>query len=112
VKRGDFWNYDRSTGLVERVVEEDGYLNFYVQSEMQPFLDRVAEARNTNAASKGLMDNGKEMHLYAILDPITILQMRAKGIDIYSADKDMQRRMFDEINANYPLTKVTTKTHR
>jgi NMD protein affecting ribosome stability and mRNA decay len=79
---------------------------------MQPFLDRISEARNTRAAEKGLLDNGKEMHLYAILDPITIMKMREKGIDIYSGDKDMQRKMFDEINANYPKCKVTDKTHR
>lgn len=110
----DFFHYDRFTGVVEHVSDEPetGKIAIHASADMQPFVDRIAEARNTGVAEKGLFENGKEFHLYAVLDPITIMQMRAKGIDIYSKDKTMQRKMFDEINANYPACKVTKRTHR
>lgn len=110
----DFFNYDRHTGLVEYIAEEgDGKVAIHTTADMQAFVDRVAEARNTRAADKGLFEKGKDFHLYAILDPITIMQLRSKGIDIYKTrDKAMMRKMFDEINANYPKCKVTEKMHR
>ena len=45
------------------------------------------------------------------LTPIVQIELRKKGIDIYSKDPAMLRRMFAEINTNYPYCKVTDKTH-
>lgn len=111
MKRGDFFNYDRHTGLVERVVEEDDVLHFYVEGDLQPFVDRVAEVRAVGEAEKGIFEKGKEMHLHAVLDPITIIKMREKGIDIYSKDPAMQRRMFQAIESDFAYCKVNSKKH-
>lgn len=99
----EYWGYDPQTGRA------------YVRSERdsEPFLRATAEARNTGSADANpIFKKEKEMHCYATLDPIVMLELRAKGIDIHSKDPAMQRRMFQEINENYPYCKVTTRVHR
>jgi hypothetical protein len=47
--------------------------------------------------------------LYAKLPPIVILQLRAKGINVF--DKNDEAKVFAEINTNYPYLKTTTGNH-
>ena len=50
------------------------------------------------------------MHLVANLDCITIMKMKAKGIDIFNArTKQEQQRVLQEIETNYPMLKATEK---
>lgn len=110
----EFFSYDPWSG-VTRYFDYDettGTVAITSQKDIEHYLKQTSEARATRRNDKGLMDNGREFHLYAQLDPIVMLELYQKGIDIYSSDKEMQRRMFDEINANYPWCKVTDKTHR
>lgn len=51
-------------------------------------------------------DIKKGWWLYAKLPPIVILQLRAKGINVF--DQNDQKRMFAELNTNYPHLKCTT----
>ena len=111
MKTGDFFSYDRSTGLVERVIEEDGVLHFYVEGDLKPFMDRNTEIRNTRVAEKGIFEKGKEMHLHAVLDPITIIKLRERGINIYSNDPAMQRAMFQALEGDFAYCKVTNRKH-
>ena len=112
-KGGDIFNYDRHTGLVEYCKEEDGKLFFYVEGDQQPFMDDMAETRAiaSDKTRKGLFDNGREMHLHAVLDPVTMVKLRNSGIDIYSKDPAMQRRMFLAIERDYAYCKVTNRKH-
>ena len=97
----EYFDYDESTGVA----------SIHSTKDIEPFLAMTQEARNTGACDKGLMDNGREFHFYASLDPIVQLELRQKGIDIYSKDPAMIRRMFREINQNYAKCRMSTKIH-
>lgn len=96
------WDYDQQTG--EAYVRHSG--------DHEAFFRRNNEARNTHACDRGVMENGKEFHWYCSIPPVVQIELRNKGINIYSKDPAMIRRMFDEINANYPMCKMTDKVHR
>lgn len=96
----EYWDYDPVTGMSYIRQERD----------IEGFLKTTAEARNTGSV-KPLFEKEKEFHCYATLDPIVMLELREKGIDIHSKDPSMQKRMFQEINQNYPYCKVVTKHH-
>jgi hypothetical protein len=96
------WDYDEMSG--KAYVRHSG--------DHDALFARNLEARNTQACDKGIMENGKEFHWYCSIPPVVQIELRNKGIDIYSKDKAMIRRMFAEINAHYPYLKMTDKTHR
>jgi hypothetical protein len=98
----ELWDYDQQTG--KAWIRHNG--------DHEAFFSRNAESRNTRACDKGIMENGKEFHWYCSIPPVVQIELRTKGIDIYSKDPVMIRRMFDEINQNYPLLKMTDKKHR
>ena len=110
----EFFNFTPETGVTETwdYDQMTGRAFVHHSSDLEAFFARNAQARNTGATDKGLMDNGREFHFYASIPPTVQIELRTKGIDIYSSDPAMQRRMFDEINANYPYLKMTDKVHR
>lgn len=102
----DFFEYDPLTG-VRKLWDYDemtGNAHFLHEQDVEPLLDRNAEARN-------LRIEGKDLKFYCSIPPIVQIELRNKGIDIYSKDPAMIRRMFQEINANYPYLKTTDKIH-
>ena len=76
-------------------------------ADVEPVLDYTKAAANELGMNRE--DIRKGWWLYAKLPPIVILQMRAKGINVF--DKNDEKRMFEEINTNYPHLKCTTGTH-
>jgi len=107
----EFFNFDPTYGVTEEFDFDPttGKVMIHSTRNIDPFLKATAETRATGRASKGLMDNGREFHHYASLDTIVMLELRKKGIDIYSKDKSMMKRMFHEINTNYPHCIVDPK---
>src|SRR5688572_22952121 len=107
----EFFDYDPLLGVTKYFDYDESKGDAVIRSEqdLQPLLSRNAELRNTGATDYGI--KGEFWH-YASIPPVVQLELRRKGIDIYSKDKTMIRRMFDEINANYPALKVTQKAHR
>lgn len=98
----EYFDYDEMTGTA--------YMRF--EKDVERFLAHTAEIRNTGSADANpLFKEDKEFHCYAQLDPIVMMELRQKGIDIYSRDPSMQKRMFKEIEANYPWCKVTNRKH-
>ena len=97
----EMWDYDQMTG--KAYVRHSG--------DHEAFFRRNAEARNTGSCDKGIMENGQEFHWYCSIPPVVQIELRTKGIDIYSKDPAMIKRMFAEINQNYPLLKMTDKHH-
>lgn len=73
-------------------------------ADVEPVLDWTKEKANTLGLNRHDIKEG--WWLYAKLPPIVILQMRAKGINVF--DKNDQKRMFAEINTHYPHLKATT----
>lgn len=96
------WDYDIQTG--KAYIRQEG--------DHEAFFRRNNEARATRTCDRGIMENGKEFHWYCSIPPVVQIELRNKGIDIYSKDPTMIRRMFDEINENYPQCKMTDKHHR
>lgn len=91
--RTDFkWNENDQTYTLLRTADVEGVLDY-----------TKLHANDPDFAKKGIRDSWQ---LYAKLPPIVILQMRAKGIDVFN--RDHQKRMFEEINTNYPHLKMTT----
>jgi hypothetical protein len=72
--------------------------------DVEPVLDWTKAVANEVGMNREDIKRG--WWLYAKLPAIVILQMRAKGINVY--DQNDQKRMFEEINTNYPYLKTTT----
>lgn len=109
----EFFSYSPHNGVTESFDYDEATGNAIIRHEqpLDAYFRAVAETRNTRRCDRGLMDGGMELHAYASLPPVVQIELRAKGIDIYSKDPVMIRRMFAEINANYPHCKLTHKRH-
>lgn len=109
-----FWDYQPHNGLVEHwdYDENEGKAYFRQSGDHEAFFRRNAELRATKATDRGIMESGKEFHFYCSIPPVVQIELKNKGVDIYSKDPAMIRRMFDEINTHYPWCKVTDKVHR
>jgi hypothetical protein len=91
--RSDFkWNENDQRYTIERV------------ADVEPVLDFAKAMANDGGLNRADIKRG--WWLYATIPPIVIVQMRAKGIDIFN--QDHQARMLAEINSNYPMLKCTT----
>ena len=97
----EYWDFDPVTG--EAFIREE--------RDVEPLQTVIAETRNTKSADKPLFVTEKEMYCYAVLDPIVVKELYAKGIKLGSNDPEMQMRLIHEINTNYPKYKVTDKHH-
>jgi len=90
------WNEHDQTMTVNRI------------ADVEPVLDWAKAVSNEVGMNR--KDIQKGWWLYAKLPPIVILQMRAKGINVF--DSNDHGRMFAEINAHYPSLKCTTGVER
>jgi hypothetical protein len=102
----EFFDYDPLSG-VRYDTEQDGDITILHRTQdVQPLIDR-----NQAMAREGVMDKGiKEgwWH-YCDIPPVVELELRKKGIDIHNPEDG--KRMFEEINKNYPYLKRTHKSH-
>ena len=111
----EFFEYDPLTGIRTETSfnHATGEMTLTRTADVEPVLDWAKAVSNEVGMNRE--DIKKGWWLYAKLPPIVILQMKAKGINVF--DQNDQGRMFAEINANYPHLKTTTgveqgKTHR
>ncbi len=73
-------------------------------ADVEPVLDFAKSCANEAGVNREGIKAG--WWLYAKIPPIVMLQMRAKGIDVFN-DQDY-KRMMEEINLNYSHLKCTT----
>lgn len=102
----EFFEYDPISGITTETSwsESEQKMTLIRSGDVEPVLDAAKAMSNELGLNR---DGIRKGHwLYAKIPPIVILQMRAKGINIF--DKNDQKRMFEEINANYPHLKTTT----
>jgi hypothetical protein len=101
----EFFSYDPLTGVRKYFDYDEATGNAHIRSEqdVSGLLGRNAELRNTRACDAG------EMQLWATIPPVVQLELRKKGIDIFSDDPSMLKRMRQEIEANYTYLKTTDK---
>jgi len=105
----EFFEYDPLTGIRTDTVwdEMKQEMTLVRSANVQPVLDFTKEmAADSWVSKEGIRDG---WWLYAKLPPIVILQMRAKGINVF--DKNDEKRMFEELNTYYPHLKCTTGNH-
>jgi hypothetical protein len=104
----EFFEYDPVTGIRSDLAwsESTQEMSLIRTADVEPVLDFAKAISNEVGMNRG--DIKKGWWLYAKLPPIVILQMRAKGIDVF--DQNDQKRLFQEINREYPHLKCTTGT--
>lgn len=106
----DFLEYDPKSGLRRLFDYDEMTGDAYIRTEQDvaPLISQSQAIANSGEGDAGIK---KGFWKYAELPPVVQLELRKKGIDIYSKDPTMIRRMFQEINANYPYLKTTHKHH-
>ena len=105
----EFFEYDPLTGIRTDTAwdEMSQQLTLIRTANVEPVLDYTKALSNDGDVSKrGIAES---WWLYAKIPPIVMLQMRAKGIDC--SNPDHEKRMFAEINTNYPHLKCTVGNH-
>lgn len=102
----DFFELDPTTGIRTdwKWNESDQQYTLNRSADVEPVLDFTRGISNEVGMNREDMKKG--WWLYAKIPPIVIVQMRAKGINIF--DPDHQKRMFAELNEHYPLLRCTT----
>ncbi len=102
----EFFEMDALTGIRTDLSwsESTQEMTLIRTADVEPVLDFTKAC--ANEAGLNREDIKKGWWCYAKLPPIVILQMRAKGINVFNQND--QKRMFQEINENYPHLKMTT----
>ena len=102
----DFFEIDPLTGIRSdfKWSENDQQYTINRYQDVEPIMDAAKAKANQVGLNRAAIKEGWWM--YARLPPVVILQMRAKGINVFK--KEDQARMFAEINSNYPYLKATT----
>ena len=106
-------DHDPATGVTEwfeydPVADEVTIYSEQKNRDIKAFLDLATKKRNNEEATKQGIKKG--FWHYATLPPHVIVELKAKGIDVFNPNHT--KAVVKEINANYPATKVTAKWHR
>lgn len=102
-------DYDPVTGMrtVARA-HSDGSTVLHYEQDVEAELEACKTLANDDDHWKNGVKN--EWLHYAHLPDAIIMQLFAKGINIYAHDIDM-KRVFQEVNREYPHFKLTHKNH-
>src|ERR1017187_4832673 len=102
----EFFEYDPLTGIRTDTDWDEATQSMTLTrtTDVEPVLDHAKRRSHEVGKDRAGIKNG--WMCYATLPPIVILQMRAKGINIY--DNNDQAAMFREINSHYPHLKMVT----
>ena len=78
------------------------------EQDLSGFLDHLQRIRNErDTADKGIAESWWH---YCSIPEIVQIELFRKGIDILNPAH--AKRVFDEVNTNYPYLKLTNKTHK
>ena len=104
----EFFSYDPFTGVSTYTEMDEVHGRMYVHSEQDvtPLLDYCSRLRNEEVYSPK-----DELFHWAKIPNVVAVDLRRKGIDIFSNDQDVLRRARREINRNYPYIKTTYAKH-
>jgi hypothetical protein len=104
----EFFHHDPLTGATEYFdYEEDtGLAHIHTVQDVSPLIHRNQAMANQGLADKGIKEGWWH---YCDIPAVVEMELRKKGINIY--DPNDGRKLFREINANYPYLKRTHKTH-
>ena len=102
--------FGQTNGAVDYLdlIEDGSQMTAVVEhvQDVQPLLDRNSELANLGATDAGIK---RGLWHYASIPLTVVVELRNKGINVYN--RDHQKRVFQEINQNYPYLKTTHKFH-
>ena len=101
----EFFEMDPVTGIRTDLAWDESLqeMTLIRTADVEQVLDFCKANANEGLNRKGIQES---WWVYAKLPAIVILQMRAKGINVF--DQNDQKRMFAEINSNYAHLKMTS----
>jgi hypothetical protein len=105
--RGEFFDFDPVTGLLETYEEVDGNILIHTYQDVEPILD--AAKRIANSGTSDAAWTKHEAAIYAVIPQIVQGQMLKKGINFM--DPNDVGKVVREINENYAYLKTTYKHH-
>lgn len=107
----EFLDYDEFTGLRYSTDfdEMTGRMTVITEQDVEPLLDW-----NKKLANEGVCDQGikGEFFWWATIPNVVKLKLKAEyGLDVYSADTSMQKRVRQVIERDFPYCKTTYLKH-
>ena len=104
----ELFDYDPVTGASYYFDHDESTNKTYIRTEqdVKPLLDLNMSLRNEGIKH---LPSGALLRHYATVPMTVILELKQKGIDFY--DQNDAKRVFQEIEANYPLLKVDNMRH-
>ena len=105
----EFFEFDPLTGIRTDFAYDDAtdQVTLTRYADVEPLLNHTKAIANGVGKNSGDIKAG--WWLYAKIPPVVILQLRAKGINVF--DKNDEAAMFAELNTNFPHLKCTTGRH-
>lgn len=102
----EFFEYDPLTGIKTETSFDEAtqQMTLHRSADVEGALDHAKRLSNDRGKDTTAIKNGWMQ--YAVLPPAIILELKAKGINIF--DQNDQARMFAEINQNYPHLRTVT----
>jgi len=106
----EFFDYNPDTGVTEYFSydEATGDVTIRHEQDVEAVLQRAKHLRDSGKGDLGIKNNWWH---YCILPTTVQIELRQKGIDFMSKDPRDLKRLFQEIDANYPYLKTTNKKH-
>lgn len=87
---------------------QDHRQQFHYRQDVEPILEVATAERNSGYADR--VGKQTDIHLYARVPPVTILEIKHKyGVDCFN--RNHLKRFFQILNEHYPHLKCTDKIH-
>ena len=104
----EFLSYDPITKVTTYTDYDEASGRMFVHSEQDvgPLLD-VCKA----LANEGIHSPKEELWHFAKLPNVVITDLKRKGLDLFSADPSVFKRIVREINTTYPYLKTSHYKH-
>lgn len=100
------FDYDPLTGLTEHFAYDEDRQKALIRTteDVEPLLERN-KALRSHQACDGKRDDW--MRLYCSIPMTVVMELKKKGIDVFN--RHHTKRVYQEIETNYPYLKVTDK---
>jgi len=106
----EFLHYSPHTGISYYTDHDELTGKTYLHSQQD--VTALVE-RNKKLANEGVTDHGikRDLWLWASLPSTVIVDLMRRGMNLYSGDEDVHRRIRQIVNSEYPYLKTTWKKH-
>lgn len=89
-------------------MDDNENISITTEQDVSGFLDHMQRLRE-RGYERWQAGVKEEWLLYASIPNVVIMQLKAKGIDVFNPDHE--KAMLREINRNFPYLKTVDKTH-